>query len=120
MQLGLSLGLVGVVAGSLAALASPAAAGTVVGRLELPPAPERGPVIAKGFALYTAADVDLVDGQEKPCARKVTSVNSVAAGVATSATVVMPHANDRGRVPAPLALQRNVPEQRGQLDGVVQ
>ncbi|TMQ12286.1 MAG: hypothetical protein E6J90_32045 [Deltaproteobacteria bacterium] len=49
MQLGLSLGLVGVVAGSLAALASPAAAGTVVGRLELPPAPERGPVIAKGF-----------------------------------------------------------------------
>jgi hypothetical protein len=33
----------------MAALASPAWAGTVFGRLELPPAPERGPVVAKGF-----------------------------------------------------------------------
>ncbi|HEX7842808.1 MAG TPA: hypothetical protein VF469_35285 [Kofleriaceae bacterium] len=31
------------------ALASPVRAGTVVGKLELPPAPERGPVIARGF-----------------------------------------------------------------------
>ncbi|HET7505449.1 MAG TPA: hypothetical protein VFK02_30725 [Kofleriaceae bacterium] len=30
-------------------LAATSRAGTVVGRLELPPAPERGPVIAKGF-----------------------------------------------------------------------
>lgn len=33
----------------LAALAAPARAGTLAGRLELPPAPERGAVIAKGF-----------------------------------------------------------------------
>jgi hypothetical protein len=29
----------------------------------------------------------------------------------TSTAVVVPHANDRGRVPTPLALQRNVPEE---------
>jgi hypothetical protein len=40
-----SLGIVVLWAGAVA----PAAAGTVYGRLELPPAPERGPVIAKGF-----------------------------------------------------------------------
>jgi hypothetical protein len=40
-----SLGIVVLWAGAVV----PAAAGTVYGRLELPPAPERGPVIAKGF-----------------------------------------------------------------------
>src|SRR5215470_8678179 len=49
MQPGLSLGLVGVVAGILATLAGPSWAGTVVGKLELPPGPERAPVVAKGF-----------------------------------------------------------------------
>ena len=44
MRLGLPLGIVGV----LAASAVPSAAGTVVGKLELP-AGERPPVIAKGF-----------------------------------------------------------------------
>jgi hypothetical protein len=34
---------------ALPALSTPAWAGTVVGKLELPPPPERGPVIAKGF-----------------------------------------------------------------------
>jgi hypothetical protein len=40
-----SVGIVGVII----LAAGPAAAGTVAGKLELPPAPERGPVIAKGF-----------------------------------------------------------------------
>lgn len=40
-----SVGIVGVIV----LAASPATAGTVTGKLELPPAPERGPVIAKGF-----------------------------------------------------------------------
>jgi hypothetical protein len=38
-----------VVVGAVAVLARGSQAGTVVGKLELPPAPERGPVIAKGF-----------------------------------------------------------------------
>jgi len=45
MRLGLLVGIVGVIA----TFADPSVAGTVVGKLELPPAPERGPVIAKGF-----------------------------------------------------------------------
>src|SRR5215468_7416189 len=45
MRLGFSVGILG----SIAALAGPVQAGTVVGKLELPPPPERGPVIAKGF-----------------------------------------------------------------------
>ncbi|HMG51829.1 MAG TPA: hypothetical protein VK601_00075 [Kofleriaceae bacterium] len=52
MRLGFSVGIVGVLAAVAAAgLVSPGAAraGTVVGRLELPPAPERGPVLARGF-----------------------------------------------------------------------
>jgi hypothetical protein len=52
MRLGFSVGIVGVhVAVCAAVVAAPGAAraGTVVGRLELPPAPERAPVIAKGF-----------------------------------------------------------------------
>ena len=52
MRAGCSVGLVGIaglVGGVIAALASPARAGTVAGRLELPPAPERGAVAAKGF-----------------------------------------------------------------------
>jgi hypothetical protein len=40
--------LVAVVAGFCGS-GGPARAGTVVGKLELPPAPERGPVIARGF-----------------------------------------------------------------------
>ncbi|HEX3760564.1 MAG TPA: hypothetical protein VHW23_17740 [Kofleriaceae bacterium] len=47
MRLGFSVGI-----GVLAAIAGPgrpAHAGTVVGKLELPAPPERGPVIAKGF-----------------------------------------------------------------------
>jgi hypothetical protein len=44
-----SVGIVGVAAAVIAAAAAPSTAGTVVGKLELPPAPERGPVIAKGF-----------------------------------------------------------------------
>jgi hypothetical protein len=51
MRLGFSVGigvLVAVVAGPGGA-GSPAWAGTVVGKLELPPPPERGPVIARGF-----------------------------------------------------------------------
>jgi hypothetical protein len=51
MRLGSSVGIVGVIAAAIAAVAgpgSPAVAGTVVGRLELPPA-ERGPVVARGF-----------------------------------------------------------------------
>lgn len=39
-----TVGIVGVLAAAL-----PAQAGTVVGKLELPPPPERGPVIARGF-----------------------------------------------------------------------
>jgi hypothetical protein len=45
MRLGFSVGILG----SIAALAGLAQAGTVVGKLELPPPPERGPVIARGF-----------------------------------------------------------------------
>lgn len=45
MRLGVSVGILG----SIAALAGPVQAGTVVGKLELPPPPERGPVIARGF-----------------------------------------------------------------------
>jgi hypothetical protein len=48
MRAGFSVGLVGIVV-VWAASAGPAVAGTVYGRLELPPPPERGPVIAKGF-----------------------------------------------------------------------
>lgn len=49
MRLASSVGILGVVAGLIAALAGAGRAGTVAGKLELPPAPERGPVIAKGF-----------------------------------------------------------------------
>jgi hypothetical protein len=45
MRPGFSVGIVGVIA----VLASSSRAGTVVGRLELPAPPERGPVVAKGF-----------------------------------------------------------------------
>ncbi len=45
MRLGLLVGIVGVIA----SFSGPSFAGTVVGKLELPAAPERGPVIAKGF-----------------------------------------------------------------------
>lgn len=45
MRLGLSVGI----ASGIAAFAGPSWAGSVAGKLELPPAPERGPVIAKGF-----------------------------------------------------------------------
>lgn len=45
MRLGFAVGIVGVIA----AFAERSGAGTVSGRLELPPAPERAPVIAKGF-----------------------------------------------------------------------
>jgi len=45
MRLGFSVGILS----SIAALAGPVQAGTVAGRLELPPPPERGPVIARGF-----------------------------------------------------------------------
>jgi hypothetical protein len=45
MRLGSSVGIVG----AIAALAGASRAGTVVGKLELPAPPERGPVIAKGF-----------------------------------------------------------------------
>lgn len=51
MRLGFSVGigvLVAVVAGP-GGPGRPARAGTVVGKLDLPPPPERGPVIAKGF-----------------------------------------------------------------------
>lgn len=44
MRLGFLVGVL-----SIAALAGPVQAGTVVGKLELPPPPERGPVIARGF-----------------------------------------------------------------------
>jgi hypothetical protein len=61
MRLRFSVGIVGIPGGilvgalvvtvtaALAGLAAPARAGTVVGRLELPPAPERGAVVARGF-----------------------------------------------------------------------
>ncbi len=52
MRPGSSVGMVGVIAAVLAVLgglAGPSAAGTVTGKLELPPPPERGPVVAKGF-----------------------------------------------------------------------
>jgi len=45
MRLGSSVGIVG----AIAAFAGVSQAGTVAGKLELPAAPERGPVIAKGF-----------------------------------------------------------------------
>lgn len=45
MRLGFLVGILS----SIAALAGPVRAGTVVGKLELPPPPERGPVIARGF-----------------------------------------------------------------------
>ena len=45
MRPGSSVGIVSIIA----VLASTGRAGTVVGKLELPPAPERGPVIARGF-----------------------------------------------------------------------
>src|SRR5262249_10899886 len=44
-RLGFSVGILS----GIAALAAPVQAGTVVGKLELPPPPERGPVIARGF-----------------------------------------------------------------------
>lgn len=52
MRLGSPVGFVAALAAVIAAsaaLAAPARGGTVVGRLELPPAPERAPVIARGF-----------------------------------------------------------------------
>ena len=52
MRIGVSVGIVGVLAAVIAAgaaLAAPARAGTVFGRLELPPPPERAPVVARGF-----------------------------------------------------------------------
>jgi len=52
MRAGCSVGLLGIaglVGGVVAALGRPAGAGTVAGRLELPPAPERGAVVARGF-----------------------------------------------------------------------
>jgi hypothetical protein len=49
MRLGFSVGNVAVIAGVIAASAGAGWAGTVVGKIDLPPAPERGPVIAKGF-----------------------------------------------------------------------
>jgi hypothetical protein len=52
MRLGFSVGIVGVLAAVTAAgaaLGAPVRAGTLYGKLDLPPAPERGPVIAKGF-----------------------------------------------------------------------
>jgi hypothetical protein len=49
MRLGFSLGNVGVIAGVIAASVGAGRAGTIVGKIELPPAPERGPVIARGF-----------------------------------------------------------------------
>jgi len=48
MRFGFSVGI-GVLAAVIAGPGHPARAGTVVGKLELPAAPERGPVIAKGF-----------------------------------------------------------------------
>jgi hypothetical protein len=45
MRPGFSVGIVGVIV----VLAGGAQAGTVFGKLDLPPAPERGPVIARGF-----------------------------------------------------------------------
>jgi len=45
MRLAFSVGIVG----GIAAFAGPSFAGSVAGKLELPPAPERGPVVAKGF-----------------------------------------------------------------------
>lgn len=49
MRLGLSVGIIGGIVGGIAMFAGPIRAGTVAGKLELPPAPERGPVIARGF-----------------------------------------------------------------------
>jgi hypothetical protein len=49
MRLGFSVGIVGVIAGVVAILGGTGRAGTLYGRLELPPPPERGPVIAQGF-----------------------------------------------------------------------
>lgn len=49
MRLGSSVGIVNIIAGLLVSSAGTGWAGTVAGKLELPPAPERGPVIAKGF-----------------------------------------------------------------------
>src|SRR5436309_15964776 len=52
MRLGFSVGIVGALAAVVAtsvALGAPARAATVIGRLELPPPPERAPVIARGF-----------------------------------------------------------------------
>lgn len=49
MRLGSSVGIVRFVAGLIVASVGTGRAGTVVGKLELPPAPERGPVIARGF-----------------------------------------------------------------------
>jgi len=45
MRVGFSVGIVGVIA----TLVGPAGAGTVAGKLELPPAPERGAPLSKGF-----------------------------------------------------------------------
>lgn len=49
MRRGSPVGIVSVLASVVVAVAGPARAGTVVGKLELPPAPERSPVIARGF-----------------------------------------------------------------------
>lgn len=75
MRLGFSVGIVGAVA----AFAGASQAGTVVGKLELPAPPERGPVIAKGFLDRTEnplADIKKInlapylvvalDGEAKP------------------------------------------------------
>jgi len=49
MRPGAPAALVGVIAACLVVLPRASRAGTVVGKLELPPAPERAPVIARGF-----------------------------------------------------------------------
>lgn len=49
MRVGSAIASVGVLVAVMAAQARSGVAGTVVGRLELPPAPERSPVLAKGF-----------------------------------------------------------------------
>jgi len=49
MRLGFLVGFVGFIGLGGPVAAAPGHASTVVGKLELPPPPERGPVIAKGF-----------------------------------------------------------------------
>ena len=109
MRPGSSVGIVrviaGLVAGLLMALASPGRAGTVVGKLELPPAPERGPVIAKGF--IDRVENPLADIKKPNLAPYlVVTGGKINGDVTTEAGAARRYATDRG-IPDDVILDEN-------------